>query len=174
MQVLVEESSRKYTAFAVPGSDLFQFRKMLFGLVNSPKTFSRLIDLVFGPDLGEHIFSCLNDIIIINEDFENYLKWFRTALERLLEAGLEVNLEKCECCCSSVTYLGYLFDKDGLRPDPEKVKPVLDIPTPNNVKDLRRMLGMFGWYSRFIKDEAGIKIPLVKLLHKDYEWNWGP
>ena len=55
MQVLVEESSRKYTAFAVPGSDLFQFRKMLFGLVNSPKTFSRLINSVFGTDLEEHI-----------------------------------------------------------------------------------------------------------------------
>ena len=74
MQVLVEESSRKYTAFAVPGSGLFQFRKMPFGLVNSPKTFSRLIDLVFGPDLEEHIFSYLDDIILISEDFENHLK----------------------------------------------------------------------------------------------------
>ena len=57
--------------------------------------------------------------------------------------------------------MGYLLDKDGLRSDPERVKAVLEIPKPKNVKELRIVLGMFGWYSRFIENEAEKKIPLL-------------
>ena len=70
------------------------------------------------------------------------------------------------------TSLGYILDEDGLRPDPEGIKPVLEMPSPENIKDLRRVLGMFGWYSRLIKNEADRKIPLVKLLRKDTPWEW--
>ena len=73
-----------------------------------------------------------------------------------------------------MTYLGYLLDEDGLRPDPERIKPVLEMPSPKNIKDLRRVLGMFGWYSKFIENEADKKILLVNLLRKDTSWEWGP
>ena len=70
----------------------------------------------------------------------------------IMEAGLRINRDKCEFACLSVTYLGYLLDKEGLRPDPERIKPVLDMPSSKNIKDLRRVLGMFGWYSRFLEN----------------------
>ena len=64
---------------------------------------------------------------------------------------MKVNKEKCEVCCSRVAYLGFLLDKGGLRSDPEKVAPVLEYPVPRYIKQLRRFLGMVGWYARFIK-----------------------
>ena len=70
-------------------------------------------------------------------------------LVRLVSAGLKINREKCEFCCSRVTYLGFLLDEEGLRPDPEKVAPVMEY----NLKELRRFLGIMGWYSRFIARE---------------------
>ena len=73
-----------------------------------------------------------------------------------------------------MVYLGYILDRYGLRPDPERVKPLLDMPSPKNIKELRRVLGCFGWYSRFIEHESERKIPLVKLLRKDQPWQWGP
>ena len=126
----------------------------------------RLVHMLFGPEFDESVFVYMDDLIIISEDFESHLKLVERVLVRLLEAGLKVNREKCEFECSSVTYLGYLLDKDGLRPDPERVKAVLEIPKPKNVKELRTVLGMFGWYSRFIENEAEKKIRLVRLLKK--------
>ena len=155
-QIPMEPASRKYTAFAVPGSGLWQFRRMPFGLTNAPMTFQRLIDSLFGP-----------------ETFEEHRYWVELVLKRLAEAKRKVNKEKCEVCCSRVAYLGFLLDKEGLRPDPDKVAPVLDYPTPRNIKQLRRFLGIVGWYARFINNESSIKIPLVKLLHKSKEWQWG-
>ena len=172
-QIKMERSSRQYTAFSVPGSGLWQFKRMAFGLSNSPMTFLRLVDALFGPEFEPNVFAYLDDILIVTEKFEEHLKWLEFVLRRLVDAGLVVNREKCEFCCSRVSYLGFLLDKEGLRPDPERIEPVLNFPAPQSVKQLRRFLGMVGWYSRFIDRDADIKIPLVKLLRKEQEWSWG-
>ena len=71
-------------------------------------------------------------------------------------------------------YLGYLLDKEGLRPDPERVKVILVIASPKNVKELQTVLGMFGQYSMFIENESEKKIPFVRLLlRKETPWKWG-
>ena len=71
---------------------------------------------------------CIRYIIVVTESFDEHLKWLRIVLERLVAAGLKVNENKCEFCCSSLVYLGFLLDKDGLRPDPVKVLSVLEYP----------------------------------------------
>ena len=172
-QIPMEQSSRKYTAFAVPGLGLWQFKRMPLGLTNAPMTFQRLVDSLFGPEFQPSVFGYLDDIIIATETFEEHVMWIELVLKRLVEANIKVNKEKCEVCCSRVTYLGFLLDEEGLRSDPDKIAPVLEYPAPKNIKQLRRFLGMVGRYARFIKGESSIKIPLVKLLRKGKEWQLG-
>jgi hypothetical protein len=50
-QVEVVPDSREYTAFTVPGRGLYQFRRMPFGLINSPATWQRIMDNIIGADL---------------------------------------------------------------------------------------------------------------------------
>lgn len=93
-------------------------------------------------------------------------------LKKLITAGLTINPSKCQFCVSEIKYLGYILDRAGLRTDPDKVAPVLNCPAPRNVRELRRVLGMIGWYARFIEKRAETKIPLVKLLRKNQAWKW--
>ncbi|CAB0038643.1 unnamed protein product [Trichogramma brassicae] len=74
-QIAMEESSKKYTAFAVPGAGLFQFTRLAFGLTNAPMTFQRLIDALFGPECEPFVFGYLDDIVIVTETFEQHLVW---------------------------------------------------------------------------------------------------
>lgn len=171
-QILMEQDSKQYTAFAVPGSGLWQFKRMPFGLTNAPMTFQRLIDALFGPEFEPYVFGYLDDIIIVTETFEEHIHWLEIVLQKLQAAGLSINRDKCEFCCSSVTYLGFILDKEGLRPDPQKVAPVIQYPAPQNIRQLRRFLGMLGWYSRFIDKDSEIKVPLLKLLKKSEPWHW--
>lgn len=55
-QVKMDESSKKYTALAVPGYGLWQFTKMPFGLINALMTLQRLVDALFGPEDAPHVF----------------------------------------------------------------------------------------------------------------------
>ena len=172
-QVLLDGASKKCTAFAMQGSGLWQFRRMAFGLINGPATFSRLIDALFGPQCQPRVFGYLDDVIIITKNFDEHLYWLEFVLRRIVDAGLGIIFEKSEFCCQQVPYLGYLLDSEGLRPNPERVAPLLNYPAPSNIKQLRRLLGMVGWYSRFIRGESDIKLPLTKLLRKEQEWVWG-
>ncbi|KAL7288342.1 hypothetical protein TKK_0017676 [Trichogramma kaykai] len=89
-----------------------------------------------------------------------------------MTVGLEINPDKCEFCCERVKYLGYVLDRHGLRVDPDKVKPIVEYPRPENVKELRRFLGIVGWYALFIEGDADMKLPLLRLLRRDFMWTW--
>ena len=49
----------------------------------------------------------------------------------------------------------------------EKVKSVLDWPTPKGVKDIQKFLGLENYYQLFIKDFVVITKPLHDMVKKD-------
>ena len=140
----IDEMSKKLTAFTVPGRGLFQFIRMPFGLTNAPATFQGLIDKVIGPELEPHAFAYLdyvNYVIVVSETFEDHLKWLKEVLDRLAAIGLSVNPDKCLFFRSEIRYLGFLINNEGVKVDPSKLAPILDLPAPRNIPKPRSFLG---------------------------------
>ncbi|KFD64246.1 hypothetical protein M514_23530 [Trichuris suis] len=71
-QLEVEECDRPKTAFVTPDG-LYQFRRMPFGLVNAPATFSRLINGLLGGIKGRYCTAYLDDILIHTPDFKQHV-----------------------------------------------------------------------------------------------------
>ena len=159
-QIPLAEESKELTAFPVPGKGLFHYNRMPFGLSGAPARFQRLLDRLITPEFEPYAFAYLDDIIVESETFEEHTYWLERVLDAILKAGLTVNREKSEFGCSQVRYLGYLVDRTGMHPDPEKVEPITSYPAPNTLRKLRRFLGMVSWYRRFIKDFATKADPL--------------
>lgn len=171
-QVPVAEASRPYTAFTVPGRGLYQFKRMPFGLHNAPATWQRLIDRVLGPELEPHVFVYLDDVVVVTQTFEEHLSVLDEVFRRLREARLTVSWDKCQFCRPEMRYLGYVVDRNGLHVDPDKVQAMLQLPVPTNVKEVRRVVGTFSWYRRFIPDFATVISPLTALLKKSRNFVW--
>uniref|UniRef100_A0A0A9Z8Q1 RNA-directed DNA polymerase n=2 Tax=Lygus hesperus TaxID=30085 RepID=A0A0A9Z8Q1_LYGHE len=168
---LADEASRDITSFIVPGRGLFRFITMPFGLSNSPATFQRLADSIF-LDMYPQVVVFLDDILLCTSDFSQHLKLLEEIFRRLKASGLRVNPEKCQFGCNEVRYLGYRVNVDGISVDPEKSEAVTNYPTPTNLTELRRFLGMAGWYRRFIPNFSSIVAPLTLLLSKKKTWFW--
>jgi hypothetical protein len=66
-----------------------------------------------------------------------------------------------------VEYLGYIVTKEGVKPDPKKIRAVEDFPTPRTVRDVRAFIGLAGFYRRHVQNFAEIAKPLTKLTRKD-------
>ena len=171
-QIPLAEESKELTAFPVPGKGLFHYNRMPFGLSGAKARFQRLLDRLITPEFEPHAFAYLDDIIIVSETFKEHTYWLEKVLDAILKAGLTVNREKSEFGCSQVRYLGYLVDRTGMHPDPEKVEPITSYPAPNTLRKLRRFLGMVSWYRRFIKDFAAKAEPLYRLLKKNRRYTW--
>ncbi|XP_055522976.1 uncharacterized protein LOC129717160 [Wyeomyia smithii] len=164
-QIPLKEECRDYTAFRTP-QGLFRFKVCPFGLTNAPFTMCRLMDRVIGFDLEPNVFVYLDDIVIATKTFEDHVRLLRTVAERLARANLTISLDKSRFCRKQVTYLGYLLTEEGVAIDNSRIAPILNYARPRNVKDIRRLLGLAGFYQRFIREYSRIVAPISDLLKK--------
>ena len=86
--------------------------------------------------------------------------------------GLHVNASKCLLSQDTCIYLGFEISQSGIRPHNARVKALLDIPQPSDVKELRTALGAFGYLRPHIKNFASIARPLYDLTKSNVEWIW--
>lgn len=170
-QVPLEFNSRPKTAFTIPGMGHFQFTRMPFGLCNAPQTLSRLMDRIFPHELRSNIFIYLDDLLIVSKELSTHFDLLKITAQKLSEANLTINVKKSHFCFKSLRYLGYIVGGGQLRTDPDKVKSVAEFPLPTSRKQVRRFLGMTGWYRRFIPNYANLAAPLTDTLKKSPKFN---
>lgn len=171
-QVLLHPDSRDLTAFRTSKA-LYRYKTMPFGLLNSGATLTRLMTRVIGFDLSPKVWVYLDDIIITSDTLEEHFDLLQKVAERLRKANLTISVEKSKFCQKSVKYLGFILSETGISVDAAKIQPILDYPTPKCVKDIRRLLGIAGFYQRFIENYSEILIPISDLLKKlkgKFQW----
>lgn len=169
-QIPLEPMSRPKTAFTIPGMGHFQFTRMPFGLCNAPQTLSKLMDEIFPHELRSNIFIYLDDLLIVSNDLFTHFELLKITAKKLAEANLTINVAKSHFCFKFLRYLGYIVGGGKLKTDPDKVKSVAEFPIPTTKKQVRRFLGMTGWYRRFIPNFANIASPLTDTLKKSYKF----
>ncbi|MBM6549427.1 hypothetical protein H7673_11295 [Streptococcus dysgalactiae subsp. equisimilis] len=114
----------------------------------------------------------LDDIIVMGRTQEELFHRLNAVLDRIQDYGFRIREEKCDFFMSSIKYLGFILDKNGRRPDPEKIRAIQKMPPPKDMTTLRSFLGLVSHYSTFLPDMHRIRNPLNCLLTKDQPWNW--
>jgi len=114
----------------------------------------------------------IDDVIIGMETEEGHDKIVAEVIRRLEENDLYVKPEKCRWKVREVEFLGVVIGLEGIKMEKEKVKGVLEWPTPKCVKDVQKFLGLANYYHRFIKGFALIARPLYDMVKKDKKWEW--
>ena len=104
----------------------------------------------------------LNDIIVYSRTFDSHLDSLRRVLKRLREHGVKLKPRKCNMFRQEVNFLGRIIYPEGYKLDPESIKPILHLQnsTSQTVGDVRRLLGLLGYYRRYIKNFSSITKPL--------------
>ena len=169
-QIKVKEESREKTAF-VTFDGLYEFKVMPFGLTNAPATFQRLMQSVL-TGMSEFCSVYIDDVLVFSDSVEDHIRHLQLIFERLRKVGLKLHPLKCRFALPEVLYLGHLVSADGIRPNPEKVRAVVDFPVPTDVKKVREFLGMASYYRRFIPNFAKIANPLHTLTRQDVSFQW--
>ena len=154
--VTLTEESKALTAFILSGRGLFEFNLMPFSLHSAPSTFQRLLYRVITPDMAPYMFAYLDNIVVCTTTFQEHIEVLAKVFQKLYDARLKPNPEKCQFFRAELKYLGHIMDKDGLRTNPEKVATIKDLCPPRNLKEPRRFLGLISCYRRCIKDVAHI------------------
>jgi len=170
--VRIKEGDELKAAFTTP-EGLFEPTVMFFGLTNSPAIFQAMInewlrDLINTGKVAVFI----DDVIVGTETEEGHDKLVAEVIRRLEENDLYVKPEKCKWKVREVEFLGVVIGPEGIKMEKEKVKGVLEWPTPRYVKDVQKFLGLANYYRRFIEGFAMVARPLHDLVKKDKKWDW--
>jgi hypothetical protein len=145
---------------------------MSFGLTNAPTYFMYLMNKVFMEYLNRFVVVFIDDILIFSKVMEEHEEHLRLVLEKLRSNQLYAKFSKCEFWLTKVAFLGHVTSAGGVSVDPGKVKDVLNWMPPTTVSEIRSLLGLAGYYHRFIKDFSKIAKPMMKLLEKNKPFEW--
>ena len=168
-QIPLSESSKAKTAFRMPNGALYQYTVAPFGLVNLPAQFTRLMHKVLGDALGSHAMVYIDDVLIYSKSVEEHIKQLDDVLQRISAAGMSVARHKCQLFRQEVKFLGHIVGAGGVRPDPEKVKAMMDMSAPVDSRGLpdkklvQTALGCFNYYRRYVRDFSKIAAPIIAL-----------
>ena len=107
-----------------------------------------------------------DDVLVHSQSFTQHLQHVRTVLRRLRQHGIKLKARKCNFFKKDIGYLDHIASSDGYHPANSNIKAVtsfLDNP-PKTVGKLRKILGMLGYFRRYIRNFAEIAKPLTDLL----------
>ena len=68
------------------------------------------------------------------------------------QINLTFNDAKSVVAVTEIDILGYLISEGSISPDPERLRPLIELPIPKSSKELKRCLGMFAYYARWIRN----------------------
>ena len=169
-QIKLTEESSTLTTFITPFGR-FCFNRFPFGITSAPEHFQRRIsDILTGLD---GTVCMIDDVLVYGRSQEEHDRRLRAVLERIRQAGVTLNQEKCEFSTNNVKFLGQMVNNTGIRPDPEKVKAIQEMKAPTSITEVRRFLGMTNQLSKFSPNLAEKTKPLRDLLSKKNQWMWG-
>ena len=138
-QLEMNPFDKLYSAFEADGK-LYQFRRVPFGLTNAVACFQRKMDEFVDNYKLKDMFVYVDNITIVGRTQEehnnNNLNAFILAAK---EFRLTLSDEKCHYSLKSIDLLGYRISYGMIKPDPEHLGPLLDIPIPSDQKSLKRI-----------------------------------
>jgi transposase InsO family protein len=171
LQVMLDEDSRKYTAFLFD-SQVYQYTRTPYGFRNSGAAFIRALNQALGSDTQGFALSYVDDVTIHSKTFELHMVHLQTVIDKLTRAGFTINAGKCNFCRREISFLGHVISDGGVSPDPRRIDAILSHPRPKNQKQLRQFLGVCNYHHRFIINYAKYTAPLLPLLKKESRWKW--
>lgn len=143
---------------------------MPFGLKSAPEIFSRNNNKCF-KDINNTIIY-FDDLFVASESIESHIDTLTQIFERARKLNIKFNDSKFQFLKPEIKYLGLLFNKDGCKPDNERISALQHIQRPTCRKSLMSIMGMFNYLRDFIPNMAEITSALRVLLKKNIAWHW--
>jgi len=165
-QLELSPESRFITTFSTHFG-LRRCKRLRFRINAASEIFQESIkELLTGPPGSKNI---SDDIIVFGKEKDDHDRNLRDVLQ---DSNLHLNKDKCEFSKSEVSFYGHIFSSSGIKPDLKKAEAIHNASPPQNASDVKSLLGMTQYVSRFIPNYATITASLRFLTRQDTPWKW--
>ena len=166
---LDEESSFLTTMITPFGR--YRWSRLPFGVNVASEIFQR--KLLEQLDGLEYTIAIADDCSIASPEKEHD-KAIHAFLQRCNDSNIRLNSspDKLQIRTPEMLLHGHVFTKDGVKPNPDKVQAIIDLPRPSDKSGVRSFCGSVQYLSKFIPNLSEEATVLRQLTKKDTPWEW--
>lgn len=149
---------------------LFRYKRLFFGISIAPTLFQSVMDEALKGI--KSVFCFIDDVLIGGKTISECIENVKLTMNRFKEFNIRVKIEKCKFFQREVKYLGHIITGVGIRPNPEKVRAIMEAPRPKDITQLKSYLGLINYYGKFLPNLSTELAPLYGLTKKNVTFEW--
>ncbi|GKD63731.1 reverse transcriptase domain-containing protein [Tanacetum coccineum] len=117
----------------------------------------------------------VDDLVIKSHTEAEMIRDINETFRTLRRINMKLNPQKCTFGAREGMFLGYMISPEGIKPCPDKTEAVLQLPSPQTIKEVQSLNGKLASLNRFLSKSAENSLPLFKTLKKcikksDFYW----
>ncbi|XP_045457867.1 uncharacterized protein LOC123668118 [Melitaea cinxia] len=160
-QVPILQKEKVYTAFEACGN-LYQFTRIPFGVTNGVAAFQRTLQYIIDSEKLKGTYAYLDDVTVCGKDKQDHDDNLRKFMKATEKYKLTLNMSKCTFESESINLLGYTIHHNVIKPDKSRLEPLTNLPIPSDTTTLKRALGLFAHYSKWVNNFSAKIRPLIE------------
>ena len=113
----------------------------------------------------------IDDMLVKSPTAKLHIDHLSEAFQILREYNMKLNAAKCAFGVSGGKFLGFIVNNGGIKENSDKIKVVLDMPSPSDIKEVKRLTGRIAALSRFVSRASDKCQPFFQVLKKAFQWD---
>ncbi len=153
--------------------NLYKYHVMLFESINELTFHQHYMNDVLFKYLHQFCQIYLDDIIIYSRTLKKHKQHVWLILNRLWEADLQINIDKCKFHVQKTIFLELLMSIERLKMNSRKIQAIVNWFILNNLTQIQSFIDFCNFYRHFIKNFSKIVHSMIQLTQKKiiFEWN---
>ena len=169
-QISMDPNDQEKTSF-VTAQGTYCYQVMPFGLKNAEATYQRLVNRMFQKQIGATMEVYIDDMLVKSTTAGLHIAHLSEAFQILRNYNMKLNPAKCAFGVSAGKFLGFIVNHRGIKANSDKIKVVLDMPSPSGIKEVQRLTGRIAALSRFVSRVSDKCQPFFQVLKKAFQWD---
>ena len=169
-QISMDPDDQEKTSF-VTAQGTYCYWVMSFGLKNAGATYQRLVNRMFQKQIGATMEVYIDDMMVKSTTADLHITHLFEVFQILRNYNMKLNPTKCAFNVSAEKFLGFIVNHMGIEANPDKIKTVLDMPSPSGIKEVQRLIGRIVALSRFVSRASDKCQPFFQVLKKSFQWD---
>ena len=112
----------------------------------------------------------MDDMLVKSRWEEDHLEDLRETFDTLRFYNMKLNPGKCTFGVTIEKFLGFMVSQRGIEANPDKIRPIMEMAPPRNVKEVQSLNGKIAALNRFVSRAMGKCLPFFRMLKKSFEW----
>jgi len=170
-QIPMATTDMNKTTFITDDANYF-YKVMSFGLKNTRATYQRLMDKVFNHIIGKCVEVYVDNMVVKSPSHHQHAQDLSIVFSALRQYNLRLNPENCVFGADRGKFPCFMLTQRGIEANPEKCNAIIEMRSPNTVKEVQHLIGRLTAISLFLPKLAEQTQPIIQLLKKSVRFSW--